>query len=167
MSITKEDVFASIQEKFGDAILSWKPDSDFPELETTRETIEELMSFLKSHETFQFIFLTDLCGIHYPNNLGKELGVVYHIHSWVHNFRLRIKVYFSQESPTIPTLSFIWPTANWMERETYDFFGIHFVGHPDLRRILNMDEMDYFPLRKEYPLEDGTREDKVDMYFGR
>ena len=57
--------------------------------------------------------------------------------------------------------------ANWMERETYDFFGIEFVGHPDLRRILNEDSMDYFPMRKEYALEDATREDKDDRYFGR
>ena len=61
----------------------------------------------------------------------------------------------------------LYASANWMERETYDFYGIIFDGHPDLRRILNMDEMEYFPLRKEYPLQDATRTDKEDKYFGR
>lgn len=64
-------------------------------------------------------------------------------------------------------MTHLWPAANWMERETYDFFGVEFVGHPDLRRILNVDDMDYFPLRKQYPLEDGTRTDKEDEFFGR
>ncbi|MCX8487229.1 MAG: NADH-quinone oxidoreductase subunit C [Crocinitomicaceae bacterium] len=59
------------------------------------------------------------------------------------------------------------PGANWMERESYDFFGVEFIGHPDMRRILNEDSMDYFPMRKEYALEDDTREDKDDRYFGR
>ena len=57
--------------------------------------------------------------------------------------------------------------ANWMERETYDFYGVNFVGHPNLKRILNVDEMDYFPMRKEFPLEDQTRIDKDDEMFGR
>jgi NADH-quinone oxidoreductase subunit C len=61
----------------------------------------------------------------------------------------------------------LYAAANWMERETFDFYGIIFTGHPNLRRILNADEMDYFPLRKEFPLEDATRSDKEDKYFGR
>ena len=61
----------------------------------------------------------------------------------------------------------LFPSANWMERQEYDFFGIEFEGHPDLRRILNVDEMDYFPMRKEFRLEDATRDDKEDKYFGR
>ena len=61
----------------------------------------------------------------------------------------------------------LFATANWMERETYDFFGVQFLGHPNLKRILNVDEMDYFPLRKEFPLEDQTRVNKDDDMFGR
>ena len=67
----------------------------------------------------------------------------------------------------VPTLTEVYPAANWMEREAYDFYGFHFAGHPNLKRILNMDEMNYHPMRKEYPLEDGTRHDKEDKYFGR
>ena len=112
-------------------------------------------------------FLTDVCGIHYPDNAGKELGVIYHLHSLQNNLRLRIKCFMPNDAPEIDTVSSVFASANWQERETFDFYGIHFTGHPDLRRILNVDEMDYFPLRKEYPLEDQTRTDKDDTYFGR
>jgi NADH-quinone oxidoreductase subunit C len=83
------------------------------------------------------------------------------------NFRIRIKTFFDINHPEIATATDLWPAANWMERETYDFFGVKFKGHPNLKRILNMDEMDIFPLRKEFPLEDQTRIDKNDSMFGR
>lgn len=67
----------------------------------------------------------------------------------------------------VPTATDLWKGANWMERETFDFYGFRFKGHPNLKRILNMDEMNYHPLRKQYPLEDGSRDDKADNYFGR
>ncbi len=71
------------------------------------------------------------------------------------------------ESPQISSITSLYEASNWQERETFDFFGIEFIGHPNLKRILNVDEMDYFPMRKEYPLEDQTRTDKDDKYFGR
>ena len=80
---------------------------------------------------------------------------------------MRIKVFLSQDDLHIPTASTVHASANWMERETYDFFGILFDGHPKLMRILNIEDMDYFPMRKEYALEDATRQDKVDALFGR
>jgi NADH-quinone oxidoreductase subunit C len=83
------------------------------------------------------------------------------------NNRIRVKTFFPISNPEIPSVTDIWLGANWMERETYDFFGVKFKGHPNLKRILNMDEMDIYPLRKEYPLEDQTREDKNDSMFGR
>ena len=83
------------------------------------------------------------------------------------NYRIRVKTFMDINKPEIPTATDLWLGANWMERETYDFFGVKFLGHPNLKRILNVDEMDIFPLRKEYPLEDQTRDDKDDTMFGR
>jgi len=83
------------------------------------------------------------------------------------NVRMRVKVSLSIEDPAIPSATSLWPTANWMERQEYDFFGIQFQGHPNLVRILNVDDLDVFPMRKEYKLEDGTRTDKDDRFFGR
>jgi NADH-quinone oxidoreductase subunit C len=76
-------------------------------------------------------------------------------------------VFADAEKTEVFTATSLYSSANWMERETYDFFGVNFIGHPNLKRILNVDEMDYFPLRKQYPLEDQTRIDKDDEMFGR
>lgn len=127
----------------------------------------EVIEKLKNTPEFDFNYLTDLCGIHNPTQEGKELGVVYHLHSLRNNVRVRIKTFMPIAIPNCPTLTGLYVGANWMERETFDFYGIIFEGHPDLRRILNMDSMDYFPLRKQYALEDETREDKDDGFFGR
>ena len=93
--------------------------------------------------------------------------MVYLLHNLWKNTRIRVKTYLPISNPEIDTATNLFATANWMERETYDFYGVIFRGHPNLKRILNVDEMDYFPLRKEYPLEDATRGDKEDHFFGR
>ncbi len=131
-----------------------------------QEDLIDVLHFLKSNNELQFIHLTDITAVHYPH-LEKEFAVVYHIHSLVHNIRIRVKVFLHGPNPEIPTATVVWKGANWMERETFDFFGVNFIGHPDLRRILNVDDMEVFPMRKEYPLEDPNRVDKKDLYFGR
>ncbi|MCK6690656.1 MAG: NADH-quinone oxidoreductase subunit C [Thermoanaerobaculia bacterium] len=136
-------------------------------VETTREHIYDFLKFLRDDEELQFNFLTTLCAVHYPEDPGRELAMVYHLHNWRQNLRIRVKVFLPVEDPHIPTVTTLWLTANWMERETYDFYGVIFDGHPKLTRILNVDDMDVFPLRKEYKLEDGTRTDKDDRFFGR
>ena len=126
----------------------------------------KVLQFLFDDPELKFRFLTDLTAVHYPE-LEKPIGVVYHLHSLTTNTRIRIKVFLSLDNLHIPTASTIWDGANWMERETYDFFGVIFDGHPDLRRILNVDDMTVFPMRKEFPLEDPNRIDKKDYFFGR
>mgnify|MGYP003404910308 FL=1 len=112
--------------------------------------------------------MTDLCGVHYPDNSAeKQFAVVYHLHNWVANKRIKIKAYINGTNPEIKTCTNIFKTTNWMERETWDFYGINFLGHPQLKRILNMDEMVSHPMRKEFPMEDAGRTDKDDRYFGR
>jgi NADH-quinone oxidoreductase subunit C len=105
--------------------------------------------------------------VHYPEQKGRELAVVYHLHNLEDNVRLRFKIFTEINQPDIYTATGLFSAANWLERESYDFYGVNFVGHPNLKRILNVDEMDYFPMRKEYPLEDSTRIDKDDEMFGR
>lgn len=134
--------------------------------QTDRENIISVLKYLKEDKELQFIYLTDITAVHYPGN-EKDFVIVYHVHSLVHNIRIRIKVFLIKDDLSIPSATAVWKGANWMERETYDFYGINFVGHPDLRRILNMDELDVFPMRKEYPLEDPNKVDKKDFYFGR
>lgn len=165
--MTNQQIAEDIVAKFGENAHSFEEPWGLLTLTTNRQNIISLLEYLKQHETFRFNFLTDLTGIHLPDNKGAEFGVIYHLHSLENNVRIRIKVFLSQDDIHIPTAITIWPTANWMERETFDFFGILFDGHPNLIRILNIEEMDYFPMRKEYALEDATREDKIDALFGR
>lgn len=138
---------------------------DFPCFTVNKEKIHDILSFLKNDPKCNFHFLTDLTGIQTADE--KHLGVVYHLHNMSKNWRIRVKTFFPMNHPEIPTATDLWDGANWMERETYDFFGVRFKGHPNLKRILNVDEMDIYPLRKEYPLEDQSRDDKDDKMFGR
>jgi NADH-quinone oxidoreductase subunit C len=154
----------SLKEKFSDEILSIDESSDILTCTVNNNCIRELIQFLK--DELGFAFLTDLCGIHYPDN-ELQLGVVYHLHNMPENTRIRIKTFTTVAKPEIFSISDIFSGANWMERETYDFFGIVFTGHPNLIRILNVEFLDYFPMRKEFPLEDQTRTDKDDRFFGR
>ncbi|HSB94279.1 MAG TPA: NADH-quinone oxidoreductase subunit C [Flavitalea sp.] len=127
----------------------------------------KVLQFMFDDAELSFRFLTDLQAVHFPEQQGRELAVVYHLHNLVENIRIRMKVFTDINKPDVYTATNIFSAANWMERETYDFYGVNFVGHPNLKRILNVDEMDYFPMRKEFPLEDQTRIDKDDEMFGR
>ena len=153
---------------FGESVFNFTQEKSIFSLEVASDKITAVLLFLKNDKTLRFNFLTDLCGIHYPeNDENHQFTVVYHLHNWIDNVRIKIKTYISGTNPEIKTVSNIFLCANWMERETYDFYGINFIGHPQLKRILNMDEMISFPMRKEFPMEDGGRTDKDDRFFGR
>lgn len=164
--MTNEFVLEAINREFPDAVVAQSAPYGFLTLEIRKEDIKKLIHHLQS-STLGFNFLTDLCGIHYPENKDKEIGVIYHLHNFIENFRLRLKTFMPKDKASVDTISDIYAAANWMERETYDFYGINFTGHPDLRVILNDPEMGYHPMLKEYRLEDGTRIDKDDTMFGR
>jgi len=167
MSLTNEIIKARLVEKFGEQLTEWAEPYGMLSFTAPKDTNLKVMQFLFDDETLQFRFLTDLTAVHYPERIGEELAVVYHLHNLADNIRLRFKVFANIQQPDVFTTSKLYESANWMERETYDFFGINFIGHPNLIRILNVDEMDYFPMRKEFPLEDQTRIDKDDEMFGR
>lgn len=162
--ISNQELVQKISSKFADRVFSFSEPMGMLTFETSREGIIDVLTFLKND--LDFNFLTDITGIHYPEQ-ELPIGVIYHLHSFRQNVRVRIKVFLEEQNPSIPTAFNLWRGADWMERETYDFFGIQFEGHPDLRRILNMDDMVAFPMRKEFPLEDPNRVDKKDFFFGR
>jgi len=164
--MTNEKIREQLTEKFGEQ-LSFETPYGMLSVTAPADQNLKVLQFLFDTEELGFRFLTDLTAVHYPDRNGKELVIVYHLHNLFENVRMRVKVAVPVEKPDVFTATSLFPGANWMERETYDFYGVNFVGHPDLRRILNADEMDYFPLRKEYTLEDPKRTDKDDEMFGR
>jgi len=165
MALNNEIIQSQLEAKFADQVTSFSTDSGILSFESPAAFNLKVIQFL--YDELGFTFLTDLCGVNYPDNAGAELVVVYHLHNFVENIRCRFSVAVPVQQPDVFTATKIFEAANWMERETYDFFGINFVGHPNLKRILNVEEMDYFPMRKEFPLEDQTRIDKDDEMFGR
>ncbi len=164
--ILTEDLVNQLNLKFGEQVVLMTELSDLPNFQASREQINDVLSYLKTDPALKFNFLTDITGVHYPDR-EAQLCVVYHLHSFINNTRIRVKVFLNEGNVHIPTATDLWNGANWMERETYDYFGIEFDGHPDLRRILNVDDMVAFPMRKEFPLEDPNRVDKKDYFFGR
>lgn len=165
MEETLHKIVAVVNEKFEGTILHSEVHYDFPVLTLKSSQIVPVIKHLKEHASTKFQYLTTLCGIHYPDT--KQIAVMYQLHNMFTNERVRLKVYLPEEKPEVATLTSVFAGANWMERETFDFYGVVFTGHPNLKRILNVEEMIIFPLRKEYPLEDQVRTDKDNAMFGR
>ncbi len=164
--IANQDITDKLTAQFGDKYTSPTEPFGLLTFETTADVIAEMLAFLKNDDDLKFIYLTDITAVHFPDETNA-LCVVYHLHSLTNNVRVRIKVSIPVSNPKIPTATTLWEGANWMERETFDFFGIQFTGHPNLVRILNVDDMTVFPMRKEFALEDPNRVDKKDFFFGR
>ena len=165
--MTNEIIKTKLDEKFGQQLSAWEEPYGMLTFEAPAELNLKILQFLFDDPELRFQFLTDITAVHYPDNKGKEMAVVYHLHNLVDNIRIRFKVFTDINKPDVFSATALYSGANWMEREAYDFYGVNFVGHPNLKRILNVDDMEYFPMRKEFPLEDQTRRDKDDEMFGR
>ncbi len=163
---TIDDVTNSLKDKFSGGILSQSQEYDFPVFVIKKESLVAIVRFLYDDENFQFRYLTTMCGLHFPDS-EQPFGMMIQLHSLGHNIRLRFKTFTTKEDLVFDSLIPVFSAANWMEREAFDFYGIKFKGHPNLKRILNVEDMDYHPMRKEYPVEDGSRTDKNDTMFGR
>lgn len=161
----QESVINVLKEKYGEEILHIETPYSFLTVTLKKEKITDIIRYLYDHPQTKFQYLTTLGGIHFPEL--SQIAVMYQLHNLITNQRIRLKIYLPDENPVTGTITGIFAAANWLERETYDFYGVIFEGHPNLKRILNVDEMIIFPMRKEYPLEDQTREDKNDSMFGR
>ena len=117
---------------------------------TTRADILEVLRFLHDDSRCRFVSFTDLCGVDYPER-AERFDVVYHLLSPTQNLRIRVKLTTDEDTP-VPSVTEIYPGAEWFEREAYDMYGILFSDHPDLRRILTDYGFDGHPLRKDFPL---------------
>lgn len=139
-----------LKAKFGDLIVEL-PEfrGEFTLKVTDAERIAEVCAFAK--ESLKFDFLLDVCSV---DNYGEDprFTVVYHLYGMGHHKHLRLKTDVSEEKSELPTVTTVWKTADWHEREAYDMMGLRFRGHPDLRRILMWEGYPYFPLRKDFPL---------------
>jgi NADH-quinone oxidoreductase subunit C len=151
MEAMNEKVLERIKAKFGDAGLEPAEFRGELTIVVPGQRIVEICRFLKEDDDLSFNLLADLCGIdmYTPE---KRFGVIYNLYSFKTNLRIRLKVFVEEEKPNVPSVTGVWGTANWHERETYDMFGIIFEGHPDLRRIYMPEEFEYHPLRKDFPL---------------
>jgi len=117
-----------------------------------KESIKKISMYLQQDPDFAFDYLADLCACDYFDRANR-FEVVYNLRSIKYNYLLRLKVELSEDEPRIDSVSDIWATATWFEREVYDMFGIQFQRHPDLRRVLMPEDWEGHPLRKDYPLE--------------
>ncbi|MEE8169840.1 MAG: NADH-quinone oxidoreductase subunit C [Phycisphaerae bacterium] len=137
------------------------PAGNQPYLAIPPERLPEVMGFLRDDAACRFEQLCDLTCVDYLNfpKARDRYGVIYSLLSLTHNHRLWIKCFVNDPRPAVPSVTLIWPGANWMEREVFDMYGVVFEGHPDLRRILTWDGFEAHPLRKDYPLRGrGERE---------
>jgi NADH-quinone oxidoreductase subunit C len=165
--MTNELIRQRLTEKFGDQLIDWEEPYGMLTFSSPKDLNLKVLQFLFDDPELKFQFMTDLAAVHYPDRKGEELAVVYHLHNLIDNIRIRFKVFTDINKPDVFSATALYAAANWMEREAYDFYGVNFVGHPNLVRIQNVEEMEYFPQRKEYPLEEQSRIDKDDEMFGR
>lgn len=139
-----------IADALGDHVRKWGVDFGDLWVATERTSILEVLHFLKNDARCKFINFVDICGVDYPGRVNR-FDVVYHLLSPTQNARIRVKLE-TNESLMVPSAVPVFPGADWFEREAYDFYGILFSGHPDLRRILTDYGFDGHPLRKDFPL---------------
>jgi NADH-quinone oxidoreductase subunit C len=150
MEETLKEMAEYVASKRGAAIVDWQIAFGELTMVIAPSEIVGLVQFLRDDPRLAFVNITDICGVDWPNR-EKRFDVVYHLLSPGHNARIRLKVMTDEATP-VPSLTSVYPGADWFEREAYDFYGIRFTGHPDLRRILTDYGFEGHPLRKDFPL---------------
>lgn len=150
-----------LNKKFKEFIISSKIDCRELTVVCRKQSLRDMLKFLRDDKACLFKVLVDICGVDQMDSLpeGERFEVVYHLLSMRHNQRIRIKV-MVKENGSVPSVTDLFKSANWYERETYDMFGILFADHPDLRRLLSDYHFDGFPLRKDFPVYG-----KVEAYY--
>jgi NADH-quinone oxidoreductase subunit C len=136
----------------GDAVLATHARLGDVTATIAKPQLARVMRFLRDDPELAFDMLSDVTCVDYLGETPR-FEMVYHLYSLAKNHRLRIKARVAEEAPEVESLCALWASANWMEREVWDLYGLRFTGHPDLRRILLYEEFDGHPLRKDYPKE--------------
>jgi NADH-quinone oxidoreductase subunit C len=145
-----EELGAHVTAKLGNAVIDHHIGNGELNVETTGDDIVRVLKFLRDDASCQFKSLMDVCGVDYPEQ-EKRFEVNYNLLSYKHNQRIRIKVRTDEDTP-VPSVSTVFPTASWFERECWDMYGVFFSEHPDLRRLLTDYGFEGHPLRKDFPL---------------
>jgi len=159
--MTSQELLDSFSKSFGEKIQNKTEFRGETTFTIAASDLRDIAKFCRDELSFDY--LIDVTSI---DNFGEEprFEIVYHLYSMAHAVHLRLKLNVAEEANAVDTISDIWPTANWHEREAYDMMGIKFNGHPDLRRILMWEGYPFFPLRKDFPLE-GLPSEMPDVAF--
>lgn len=150
MEDTLKELGDYIASQLGEAVEGFGVSYDELTVEAKASAIVNVVRFLRDDARCRFINITDVCGVDYPDRLNR-FDVVYHFLSPTQNLRIRVRVRTDEVTP-VPSITSVFPGADWFEREAYDMYGMLFTGHPDLRRILTDYGFDGYPLRKDFPL---------------
>lgn len=150
MSDELNDLGEHVAAAIDNDIYGWRIEHGELNVDARADRIAQVMKFLRDDQLTKFLVLIDLCGVDWPSR-AKRFDVVYHLLSMHNNARIRIKAKVGEDE-TIPSVTDIYPCADWFERETFDMYGIVFTGHRDLRRILTDYNFEGYPLRKDFPL---------------
>lgn len=150
MDLDLKELSEYIADTLGRDVLQTNIQMDELDITVNRDEIIKVLTFLRDDANCQFKQLVDVCGVDYPEN-EQRFCIVYNLLSLVHNRRIRVKVWTSEDEP-VATAVPVFSTANWFEREAWDLYGVYFSEHPDLRRMLNDYGFEGHPLRKDFPL---------------
>jgi NADH-quinone oxidoreductase subunit C len=152
--LPKDQLAVVLKEKFPESFLEITDFRDMLTIHIRGEQALDLLRTLKTDPRFAFNFLADITAVDHLELGGHtRFAVVYHLLNQYEVQRVVVRAWVDEEHPSLPSAYSLWKTADWQEREVYDLFGIEFIGHPDLRRIMNPDDFQHHPLRKNYPLQ--------------
>ncbi len=158
MSMTAQEIYDTLKEKFGDGVIDLTENLD-PWIRVKPESVADVCAHLHDDDALQFESLMCLSGVDFEDHISA----VYHLSSSSHRHKITLKVELPRDNPHVPTVENVWKVANWHEREAYDMLGIVFDGHSDLRRILCPDDWDGYPLRKDYQVQEYYRGIRVEV----
>ncbi|MFN4182728.1 MAG: NADH-quinone oxidoreductase subunit C [bacterium] len=151
------EMLSRLKEKYPHFVEEIGQMKDIPFVRISRSGVEEVMKFLRNDPNYAMDYLRCLTAVDWKD----KLEVLYFLYSLPNHFNLCVRVYVPVDHPLIPSVTSVWGGANWMEREVYDLFGIEFIGHPNLERILLPEDWVGYPLRKDYPIQGHLKEKPI------